>query len=202
MAETLTRRQRVVYEYLLEHQDNAQSPPTLGELCRAMGLRSRGSLHKHIQALIKAGFVEPMEGKQRGVRLMSRAVSAGSTVPFLGFIAAGRPIEAVPVPENIEVPEVLRGKGACYSLKVRGNSMEDTGILDGDWIVVEPRDSARNGEIVVALIDSDEVTLKRIEQTPDWVTLHPANSSLKPVGYKPDRVQIQGVLVGQMRSYR
>ncbi len=201
MRETLTRRQQGILEHLRENLQRQAHPPTLDELCRALGLRSRGSLHKHIQALVKANHVEPLSGKQRGVRLREPDQDDVLTLPLLGRIAAGRPIEALESPQALEVPRQLRGKGRCYVLEVRGDSMVDEGILDGDWVVIEQRDHARNGEIVVALIDGEEATLKRIEQTPTACILHPANPDLAPLRYAPERVRIQGVAVGQMRAY-
>ena len=201
----LTRRQREIYEYLRAGRDGFHHPPTLEELCRALHLRSRGSLHKHIQALVRAGLVEPLDGRQRGVRLAharEEEDGRGGRVPFAGYIAAGRPIEAIEHAEPVEVPERLRGRGESFVLGVRGDSMIDAGILDGDWVVIERRDHARNGEIVVALIDNEEATLKRIEQRPGRVILYPANRSLQPLIYPPDRVHIQDVVVGQMRAYR
>jgi repressor LexA len=198
---TLTRRQQQIYEYLVDNADHFDHPPTHDELCQALGLSSRGSLHKHIQALVQAGLVEPMDGSHRGIRLAEQQTVAAGT-PLLGRIAAGRPIEAVPEPETMQVPEVLLGRGSCYVLQVSGESMLEAGILDGDYVVIEQRDSARNGEIVVALVNREEVTLKRIEQQPGRVILHPANASMEPMTYSPDAVQIQGVLRGLMRSYR
>lgn len=200
MSEALTRRQRSILEHLRTNRDNQAHPPTLDELCRALGLRSRGSMHKHVQALVEAGYVEPLSGRQRGVRLRDDDESP-TTLPLLGRIAAGRPIEALENPEALEVPLRLRGRGRCYVLQVIGDSMIDAGILDGDWVVIEQRDQARDGELVVALIDGEEATLKRIEQTPDGCILHPANAALEPLRYAPERVRIQGVVVGQMRAY-
>jgi repressor LexA len=201
MSEALTRRQRSILEYLRATRDARAHPPTLDELCRALGLSSRGSMHKHVQALVAAGYVEPLSGKQRGVRLRAHDEAHAATLPLLGRIAAGHPIEALENPEDLEVPRKLRGRGRCYVLQVDGDSMIDEGILDGDWVVVEQRDQASNGEIVVALIDGEEATLKRIEQTPDACILHPANSDLAPLRFAPGRVRIQGVVVGQMRAY-
>ena len=195
----LTRKQQAIYDYLVSHQEELENPPTLDELCRAMGVTSRGSMHKHVQALIDAGLVEPMGHKHRGVRLTPQAEEEERGVPFLGFIAAGRPIEN---PQAMEVPAALRGKGETFVLQVRGESMVEEGILDGDWVVIERRNHARNGEIVVALVDGREATLKRIEQKRSKVILYPANSQMIPMEYKPDQIQIQGVLVGQMRAYR
>jgi len=201
MADALTRRQQTILEHLRESQLRQAHPPTLDELCRALGLRSRGSMHKHIQALVEAGYVEPLSGKQRGVRLSASTENNPATLPLLGRIAAGRPIEALQDPQELDVPRQLRGKGRCYVLQVRGDSMVDEGILDGDWVVVEQRDHARDGEIVVALIDGEDATLKRIEQLPDVCVLHPANVDLEAQYYAPERVRIQGVVVGQMRAY-
>ena len=201
MNEALTRRQRAILEHLRESRERQAHPPTLDELCRELGLRSRGSLHKHVQALVKAGHVEPLSGKQRGVRLRGPDQDGLLSLPLLGRIAAGHPIEALENPQDLEVPRQLRGKGRCYVLQVRGDSMIDDGILDGDWVVIEQRDHARDGEIVVALIDGEEATLKRIEQTPSACILHPANPNLAPLRYAPERVRIQGVVTGQMRVY-
>lgn len=198
----LTRKQQEIYDFLLRHEEIFPHPPSLDELCRAMGLKSRGSMHKHIQALAEAGLIEPANRKQRGIRLRSREESeAVNDLPLLGYIAAGRPIEAIENPEFISVPEHLKTGNPCFVLQVKGDSMIDDGILDGDWVVIERRSHARNGEIVVALIDHTEATLKRITQRPGEILLIPANTNMAPMRYKPEQVEIQGVVVGQMRRY-
>ena len=199
----LTRRQQEIYDYLREHNQDFDHPPTLDELCGALGLSSKGSLHKQIQALIEAGLIEPMNNQRRGVRLTRTIENDAGQLPLLGYIAAGQPIEAVDQgnQEHVKVPEWLRTRHPCYVLQVKGDSMIEEGILDGDHIVVERRTHARNGEIVVALVDGSDATLKRIEQKRGSVVLHPANASMTPMHYSSDRIQIQGVLVGQMRSY-
>ena len=159
-------------------------------------------MHKQIQALVAAGLVEPMNRQQRGIRLCDREEAPSEFLPLMGYIAAGRPIEALENPEAVDVPARLRSDKPCFVLEVRGDSMIEEGILDGDWVVVEQRDAARNGELVVALIDRTEATLKRIIQRPSDVLLVPANSTMEPISYPPERVQIQGVVVGQMRAYR
>jgi len=197
----LTRRQQEIYAYLRDNADRFDHPPSYDELCELLGLSSRGSLHKHIQALIQAGLVEPMDGLHRGIRLVEQGEPQAG-IPLLGTIAAGRPIDAVPQPEYLQVPDELLGREPCYVLRVRGDSMIEAGILDGDYVVIEQRDSARNGEIVVALVDNEEATLKRIEQLRGKVILHPANAAMAPLEYPPEAVQIQGVLKGLLRSYR
>lgn len=201
MSNTITRRQQEIYDFLVENLDNFTHPPTLDELCIALGLSSKGSLHKQIQALIDVGLVEPINNLRRGIRLTEQQDQDEDMLPMLGYIAAGQPIEAINHQENIHVPESLRTNKPCYVLQIRGDSMIDEGIFDGDYIVVEKRSQARNGSIVVALIDKSEATLKRIEQKPGKVSLYPANTNYKPMHYKPDQVDIQGVLVGQMRRY-
>lgn len=206
----LTRRQQEIYEYLCDHLDDFPHPPTLDELCQALGLSSRGSLHKQVQALIEAGLVEPMHNLRRGIRLVeeenasARARSKGAAdnaLPLYGKIAAGQPIEAIAHPETIEIPPTLRTAKPCYVLEIKGESMIDEGILDGDWVIIEQRDSANNGEIVVALVDGEDATLKRFEKSKGKVVLHPANPNMQSMTYHPAQVQIQGVLVGQMRRY-
>jgi repressor LexA len=207
MSITLTRRQQEIYEFLVENADRFPHPPTLAELCDAMNLSSRGSMHKQVQALIEAGLVEPMNGQRRGIRLTRTEIanpdaSTSEGIPFLGKIAAGKPLEAVTDQQRMQIPAWITGdRQNCYILSVSGDSMIEEGILDGDLVIIEQTSTARNDEIVVALVDESEVTLKRIEQKPGEVTLHPANSEMQPMHYSPDRIRIQGRLVGQLRTY-
>ena len=196
----LTRRQQEIYDYLRSHAGHFSHPPTYDELCQLLGLVSRGSMHKHIQALIEAGLVEPLEGRQ-GIRLVEWG-QAEEGVPHLGAIAAGRPIEALPQPEFLPLPDYLLSDRPCYVLTVKGESMVDAGIMDGDLVVIERRDTANNGEIVVALINDEEATLKRLQNNNDGsVTLIPENSSMEPMVYPAEQVQVQGVLVSLLRRY-
>jgi len=205
----LTRKQQAILDFLLDNQAQFPRPPSLSELCQALGLKSRGSLHLTLSGLIDAGYVEAMGLKHRGVRLTKKALVLRESgqqlphaLPLVGSIAAGQPIEAIEHTEWVNVPDQLRTEQSCYVLKVKGDSMIEAGILDGDWVVIEQRSHACNGEIVVALIDNQEATLKVIEQTADEVLLIPANSSMEAMRFHPSQVIIQGVLVGQMRSYR
>jgi repressor LexA len=205
----LTRRQREIFNFLRDNYESFTHPPTLDQLCSSLGMASRGSLYKHIMALIDAGLVEPFTGnKQGGVRLTAQTQTQGDDfmaeqgLPFVGYIAAGKPIEALETVGYMTVPDALKSDKPCYVLQVKGDSMIEAGIFDGDWVVIEQRDYASNGEIVVALIDSSEATLKYIEQKAEQVLLLPANASMAALSYRPEQVEIQGVLVGQMRSYR
>jgi repressor LexA len=203
----LTRKQQEIFDFLLQNQGKFTHPPTFDELCAAMGLKSRGSLHSHISALIDAKLIEAPERKQRGIRLTEYAKQfinqpeAQGVLPFVGFIAAGRPIEAVENVSYMAIPSQLKTDNPCYVLRVKGDSMVEEGIFDGDWVIIEQCSYARNGEIVVALVDKAEATLKYIEQYPHEVLLIPANANMAAMSYKPEQVEIQGVLVGQMRSY-
>jgi repressor LexA len=145
--------------------------------------------------------IEP--DRARGIRLRRRVAAARpGQLPLLGRIAAGQPIEAIPGEDEIDLSEFFVNHNR-FVLRVAGDSMIEDGILDGDMVVVEKRDTADNGEIVVALIDGNEATLKRLQKNRDGsVTLRPANSSLSPMRYNAARVRIQGVVVGQFRSYR
>ena len=205
---SLTRKQTEILDFLIANQNDFLHPPTLDELCAAMGLKSRGSMHHQIKALISAGLIEPPERKQRGIRLtdattkiITTQASNDKQLPFVGVIAAGRPIEALENVSYMTIPEQIKTDHPCYVLKVKGDSMQEEGIFDGDWVIIEQRSYARNGEIVVALIDKSDATLKFIEQYPHEILLIPANSSMQTMRYLPHQVEIQGVLVGQMRSY-
>ena len=207
----LTRKQQDLLDYLIANQDQFIQAPTLDELCLAMGLKSRGSLHKHIQGLIQAGWVEAPQRKQRGVRLTAQAlaiktetsaVNEAHFTPFVGSIAAGLPIEALENISYMKIPDEIKTDNPCYILQVKGDSMIEEGIFNGDWVIIEQRSHARNGEIVVALIDKTEATLKHIEQYPHETVLIPANKNMQALRFLPQQVEIQGVLVGQMRSYK
>lgn len=205
MTINLTRRQQEIYDFLQNNELSFKHPPTLAELCTAMKLSSRGSMHKQIKALIDAGLVEPMNQKKRGIRLLhagpSTPVGGLDQLPMLGRIAAGQPIEAVNTPESVDIPSWLHSSRPCYVLEIKGDSMIEAGILDGDRVIIEQRDHASDGEIVVALIEGEEATLKRLQQTPQEIILHPANEAMEPQHYAHGQVQIQGVLIGQMRRY-
>jgi repressor LexA len=202
----LTRRQSEIYAYLREHLDKFEHPPSLDDLCAALGMKSRGSLHKHIQGLIAAGLIEPLSRQHRGIRLTAQAderqtTEADHKLPFVGKIAAGLPLEAIEQAEWISVPESLIRRGKCYVLEVNGFSMEDAGILPGDFVVIEQTTSVNNGDTVVALIHNDEATLKIFEKTEDKILLHAANKNYDTQVYHFDEVQIQGKLIGLFRVY-
>ncbi len=198
----LTRSQARTLEFLKTFWREHGHAPTLAEIAAGIGIRSRGVVHRYLQALESAGEIEILDGRHRGIRLRDAGDAVASELPLLGKIAAGRPIEAIAGQESIELPAYLTGNADCYALRVEGDSMIDIGIHDGDIVIVRPTSVARDGDIVVALIDGHEATLKRLRREGEGrVMLIPENSTMSPMIYDARRVQIQGVLTGQLRSY-
>ncbi len=188
---------RFIRGYIAEHGHG----PLLDEIASALGIHSRGVAHRYVQALSDAGLLLLERGRHRGIRL-APADDTTSTLPLLGRIAAGMPIEAIPDQEEIDLSTFFMGPRR-FVLKVQGDSMIEAGILPDDMVIVESREQARNGDIVVALIDGQEATLKRIHYNTDGsITLNPENHTLSPMIFNGQRVQVQGVVVGQMRSYQ
>jgi repressor LexA len=198
-----TDRSRQVYDFVRAYTARHGYAPKLREIAGHLGIRSRGVVHRHLRALEAEGLLRIEPDRARGIRLRRRVAAARpGQLPLLGRIAAGQPIEAIPGEDEIDLSEFFVNHNR-FVLRVAGDSMIEDGILDGDMVVVEKRDTADNGEIVVALIDGNEATLKRLQKNRDGsVTLRPANSSLSPMRYNAARVRIQGVVVGQFRSYR
>lgn len=198
----LTDRQRQVYEFIRAYTARRGVAPKLREIGAHLGIASRGTVHRHLRALESEGLIAVEPERARGIRLRRAPEARRHALPLLGRIAAGRPIEAVAGEEEIDLAAFFLGPDR-FVLRVMGDSMVEDGILDGDMVVVEKRASAQNGEIVVALVDGTEATLKRFQRNRDGsVTLRPANSRLPPLRLAAERVQIQGVVIGQLRTYR
>ena len=202
----LTDRERQVYDFVRVYTRRHGVAPKLREIGAHLGIASRGTVHRYLRAIEERGLIAITPDRARGVRLLNQKRSddsaTGTTLPLLGRIAAGLPIEAIPDETHIDLAEFFMGPNR-FVLRVEGESMIDAGILHGDMVVVESRNSARDGEIAVALIDQQEATLKYFQRNPDGsITLRPANSRFSPMRYAAERVAIQGVVVGQMRSYR
>ena len=196
----LTDRQSQVYDFIRAYVRRHGTAPKLREIASHLGIASRGSVHRYLQAIADAGLITIEPARARGIRL--RAAASGRTLPLLGRIAAGQPIEAIPGHDTIDLSEFFMGPDR-FVLRVQGDSMIEAGILPDDMVIVQSRDTARDGEIVVALIDGSEATLKRLRRNRDGsITLQPANAALAPLRYSAARVRIQGVVVGQFRSYR
>ena len=196
----LTDRQSQVYDFIRAYVRRHGAPPKLREIASHLGIASRGSVHRYLQAIADAGLITIEPARARGIRL--REVASGRTLPLLGRIAAGQPIEAIPGHDTIDLSEFFMGPDR-FVLRVQGDSMIEAGIRPDDMVIVQSCDTARDGEIVVALIDGMEATLKRLQRNRDGsITLQPANAALAPLRYSAARVRIQGVVVGQFRSYR
>jgi len=198
----LTKRQREILDYLNEFIQNHGYAPSLEEIGRRFNLSSLATVHKHLSNLQEKGFIRRAWNRSRSVELVpTRGGGRAVELPLLGFVAAGSPIEAVAGNETIAVPETLAGKRDSYVLRVKGDSMIDEQIRDGDFVIVEDRKTADNGEMVIALVSGTDVTLKKFYRENGRVRLQPANPAMQPIMVEPDRVQVQGVVVGVMRKY-
>ncbi len=198
----LTKRQREILDFLNEFIQQHGYAPSLEEIGRRFGLSSLATVHKHLTNLQEKGFIKRAWNRSRSVELVPTRIGARAIeLPLLGFVAAGSPIEAVATTESISVPEDLVGKRDTYVLRVRGDSMIDEQIRDGDFVIVEDRKSADNGEMVIALLGGSDVTLKKFYRENGQVRLQPANPAMQPLTVAADQVQIQGVVVGVMRKY-
>jgi repressor LexA len=176
--------------------------PTASEIAAGIGIKSRGVVHRYLKALASAGRIALTPKRHRNIRLLDPVTSlldSLSALPLVGTIAAGRPIEAVPQQEHLDIAKVFAGMNR-YALQVKGDSMIDEGIFDGDIVICEKADTADNGQIVVALIDHEAATLKRLQRNKDaTITLLPANSALEPMVYDAERITVQGIYVGLVR---
>ena len=198
----LTKRQREILDYLREFIERNGYAPSLEEIGRRFNLSSLATVHKHLTNLQEKGFIKRAWNRSRSLEIVpSRAGRRAIDLPLLGNVSAGAPIEAVISAETVAVPEDLVGRGDTYVLRVRGNSMIDEQIRDGDLVIVEDRRTADNGEMVIALLHGLDVTLKRFYRDNGRVKLQPANESLKPLVVDASQVQIQGVVVAVMRRY-
>lgn len=174
--------------------------PTLAEIGQLLDIKSKGTIHRYVESLIKKGHLQRNGRSWRGLRLTGEQSRRLLVLPFAGRIAAGKPIETIPEQLEINFSDMLLGEDR-YVLEVKGDSMVEAGILDKDLVIVQHTETANNGDIVVALIDNDETTLKKLRKHGDRVELIPANHTMVPMIYPADRVHIQGIVVGQVRSY-
>lgn len=204
----LTPRQLEIVNFIRDFTAAHEYAPTMQEIADHLGIR-RPTVFEHIEALERRGALTRQRTRSRAIELVPellhrrlRPEFGGLRFPLMGRIAAGRPIEAVEDPEVLDVENLFQGRtGETFVLQVRGNSMIDEQIRDGDYVIVEKRDSAQNGETVVALIDDSEATLKKFYHDVGHVRLQPANPTMEPLFIAADRVRIQGVVIGVMRKY-
>jgi len=224
----LTKKQHELLCYIHDHLTETGVSPSFEEMKDALDLKSKSGVHRLISALEERGFIRRLANRARALevlRMPEKAASAGATagnvipfrapgslqlrpsandileIPLHGRIAAGTPIEALQGTECLAVPAALLGPGEHYALEVAGDSMVEEGILDGDFALIRKTDTARDGEIVVALVNNEEATLKTFRREGSMIRLDPANRNYSPQRYRPEQVQIQGRLSGLLRRY-
>ena len=204
MAVTLYKRQRQIVDYLAQYIQRNGYSPTLREIADALGVSSLATVHEHLQAIERKHVIRRHEGSARGIELIDRTfikMTESVDLPVLGFIAAGQPIEPHTDPNaSFKVsPEMISGKRRSYVLQVKGESMIEDHIADGDYVVIEETQVVNDGDIVVALLDNGLATLKRFYKELTRVRLEPANSAMSPI--YATNVQIQGRVVGLIRKF-
>ncbi len=217
----LTRKQHELLRYIHAHLGETGVSPSFEEMKEALELKSKSGVHRLISALEERGFIRRLPNRARALEVVKmpeagaarapaparvevpRAANSNDIIelPLHGRIAAGTPIEALQGNESLPVPAALLGPGEHYALEVAGDSMVDEGILDGDYALIRKTDVARDGEIVVALIDEEEATLKTFRREGSMIRLDPANRNYDPQRYEPARVRVQGRLAGLLRRY-
>jgi repressor LexA len=217
----LTRKQHELLLYIDKHLSESGVSPSFEEMKEALDLKSKSGVHRLISALEERGFIRRLPNRARALEVLkvpemkAAAPANGNTpirvpqaandaiidLPLHGRIAAGTPIEALQGTDTLPVPAALLGPGEHYALEVAGDSMVEEGILDGDYALIRRQDTARDGEIVVALINDEEATLKTFRREGQMIRLDPANRRYDPQRYRPDQVQIQGRLAGLLRRY-
>jgi repressor LexA len=204
----ITRRQQQVYDFISRFVTENQYSPSFEEIAEGLNLNSLATVHKHITNLEKKGLLTRDYNRSRSIDLLppkgrlkqSIAVNTGVVLPLLGRIAAGHPIEAVQNPETISLADFVRSK-EVFVLEVRGDSMQDEHILDGDYVLVERSKTAHNGDIVVALVEGTDATLKRFYREGENIRLQPSNVNMQPIIVRAEAVEVQGRVIGVLRKY-
>jgi repressor LexA len=199
----LTRRQKEILDFVASHIARKGYAPTIEEIGDNFGLSSLATVHKHLANLQEKGLIKRAWNRSRALELVPSEMTVRAVeLPLMGRVAAGSPIEAVQSTETIWVPEDMVGRGNTYVLQVKGESMIEEQIRDGDYVIVEDRDTARDGEMVIALLDGENVTLKKMyREAGGRVRLQPANSQMDPIYVDAARMRVQGVVIGVLRKY-
>ena len=199
----VTRRQKEVLDFLEAFVSRNGYSPSFEEIARGMSLKSLATVHKHITNLEKKGMLDRVHNRSRSIDVLPPGTRTRSSLklPLAGRIAAGTPVEAMESPETISLADVV-GNRDVFALEVRGDSMRDEHIINGDYVLVERTKTARNGEIVVALVHGAETTLKRFYPEGNVVRLQPANLEMEPIYVPAAQVAIQGRVLGVLRKYR
>jgi len=206
----ITKRQRQVYDFIHDFVQGHGYSPSFEEIGAGMGLSSLATVHKHVTNLEKKGLLKRDYNRSRSIDVLPargllrrqppKVTAPDLALPLLGRIAAGQPIEAVQNPETISLGDITRSKDV-FVLQVKGESMKDEHIVDGDYVLVEKTNTARDGEIVVALLEGSDATLKRIFREGPKIRLQPSNAAMEPILVAAKSVQIQGRVIGVLRKY-
>lgn len=204
MPATIYKRQKQILDFISQYIQKNGYSPTLQQIADAIGVSSLATVHEHLASMAKKKIIKKFEGAVRGIEIIDKKlgeITKGIELPILGFIAAGLPIEPYTDPNAMASvsPGMLSGKKRAFVLQVKGESMIEDGILDGDFVVIEEQDYANNGDIVVALLESGLATLKRYFKEASRVRLEPANSRMSPIFV--NNVRIQGKCVGVIRRF-
>lgn len=198
----LTKRQREILDYVDSFIDSYGYSPSFEEIANYFGYSSLATVHEHLSNLEQKGFIRKNYNKSRSLELIPAEGTLSLELPLLGTVAAGLPIEVIEEQETISVPHDMLRSGSNYVLRVKGNSMVDEQIRDGDYIVVNSRQTADNGEMVVALVGGDSATVKKLfREGGGRIRLQPANPDMEPLFYRESEVQIQGIVVAVIRKY-
>ena len=200
----LTKRQKEILDFLEEFQGENGYSPSFEEIARHFNYTSLATVHEHLENLRQKGYIRKSYNASRSIELVAATMSAAAVeLPLYGSVAAGVPIEAVTDTETVAVPEdMLRRNGNHYVLRVRGDSMIDEQIRDGDYVVVNSRETADNGDMVVALVHGDSATVKRFYRERDGrIRLQPANERMQPMYFPSHSIRVQGIVVGVIRRY-
>jgi len=198
----LTDKQQLTLDFIQRYIAIHTVAPKLQEIAEGIGISSRGVAHRYVRALIDSGYISMDSGRHRGICLCKpNTHKPESILPLLGKIAAGKPIEAIPGEDQIDLRDFFGHNN--FAVRVQGDSMIEAGIMDGDTVIIEFKETANDGDIVVALIDESETTLKRFKRSNKgkYIKLIPANKDMEEMVYEASRVRIQGVLIGQLRKY-
>jgi repressor LexA len=199
----LTRRQREIFDFVSQHIDGKGYAPSFEEIAGQFGFQSLATVHEHLTNLERKGFIRRAHNESRAIEIVPPKGQTGATeLPLLGLVAAGEPIEAMVGDDTIAVPdELIPRRGRSYVLKVRGTSMIDEQIRDGDFIVVHERNQADNGQMVVALVHGNNATVKKFYREPGgWIRLQPANPGMAPLRVNERDIIVQGIVVGVIRK--
>jgi len=198
----LTSQEHKTLQFIRNYLAQNGYAPKFKEIGLAIGVNSQGTIHRYVQALEDKGYIDRIKGNSRGMSLVDLPLVSPPTIPLVGRIAAGLPLEAIEDQQELNLAEMFMGP-ELFALRVTGDSMVEAGILDEDYVIIRKQLVARDGDIVVAMIDKSEATLKRFKRkSEEEVELIPENQFMEPMIYAAERVSIHGVLVGQLRNYR